>query len=138
MSELLKDIQATVMRQTAEALDELTAQCSLSVGEVIDRLVLQMRPENPDVALEVAESEIFILISNLSREDAEKVIWDLATELSALVVKDKSDGEKFLQAAMEARKKSIEAAKMLSAEEKEELKKLMEKDKPLEETEHGC
>lgn len=138
MSELLRNIQATVMRQTAEALDELTERCSLSAGEVIDRLVLQMRPENPDVALEVAESEIFILISNLSKENAEKVIWDLAVGLSAMVIKDKSDGERLLQAAMEARKKTIEAAKMLSAEEKEELKKLMGKDRTLEETEHGC
>ena len=42
----LKEIKATVMPQTAEGLQMLMEETGLTIGEVIDRLTLQMRPDD--------------------------------------------------------------------------------------------
>lgn len=42
----LKEIKATVMPQTAEGLQMLMEETGLTVGEVIDRLTLQMCPDD--------------------------------------------------------------------------------------------
>ena len=42
----LKEIKATVMPQTAEGLQMLMEETGLTIGEVIDRLTLQMCPDD--------------------------------------------------------------------------------------------
>ena len=42
----LKKIKATVMPQTAEGLQMLMEETGLTIGEVIDRLTLQMCPDD--------------------------------------------------------------------------------------------
>lgn len=59
----LKEIKATVMPQTAEGLQMLMEETGLTVGEVIDRLTLQMCPDDLGFAVCFAQDQIFFSIS---------------------------------------------------------------------------
>ena len=61
----LKEIKATVMPQTAEGLQMLMEETGLTIGEVIDRLTLQMCPDDLGVADCFAQDQVFFSISNL-------------------------------------------------------------------------
>ena len=77
----LKEIKATVMPQTAEGLQMLMEETGLTVGEVIDRLTLQMCPDDLGFAVCFAQDQVFFSISNLPEEEQEKA-------LSAALIKD--------------------------------------------------
>lgn len=55
----LKEIKATVMPQTAEGLQMLMEETGLTVGEVIDRLTLQMCPDDLGFAVCFAQDQVF-------------------------------------------------------------------------------
>jgi len=57
----LKKIKATVMPQTAEGLQMLMEETGLTIGEVIDRLTLQMCPDDLGFAVCFAQDQVFKL-----------------------------------------------------------------------------
>ena len=70
----LKEIKATVMPQTAEGLQMLMEETGLTIGEVIDRLTLQMRPDDLGFAVCFAQDQVFFSISNLPEEEQEEAL----------------------------------------------------------------
>ena len=65
----LKEIKATVMPQTAEGLQMLMEETGLTIGEVIDRLTLQMCPDDLGFAVCFAQDQVFFSISSLPEEE---------------------------------------------------------------------
>ena len=70
----LKKIKATVMPQTAEGLQMLMEETGLTIGEVIDRLTLQMCPDDLGFAVCFAQDQVFFSISNLPEEEQEEAL----------------------------------------------------------------
>lgn len=89
---ILKEIKATVMPQTAEALEILMRETELTIGEVIDRLTLQIRPDNLEFAVCFAQDEVFFSISNLAEGEKEKALTDIITFLASFVPVDHLKG----------------------------------------------
>ena len=82
---ILKEITATVMPQTEEGLQTLMAQTGLTMGEVIDRLTLQIDPEKPEQAALLAEEQVFFTISKLTERQAERVLAEIIVFLAGFV-----------------------------------------------------
>ena len=70
----LKEIKATVMPQTAEGLQMLMEETGLTIGEVIDRLTLQMCPDDLGFAVCFAQDQVFFSISSLPEEEQEEAL----------------------------------------------------------------
>ena len=81
----LKEIKATVMPQTAEGLQMLMEETGLTIGEVIDRLTLQMRPDDLGFAVCFAQDQVFFSISNLPEEEQEEALTKVIIFLAGLV-----------------------------------------------------
>ena len=81
----LKEIKATVMPQTAEGLQMLMEETGLTIGEVIDRLTLQMCPDDLGFAVCFAQDQVFFSISNLPEEEQEEVDESMVMEHISMV-----------------------------------------------------
>ena len=81
----LKEIKATVMPQTAEGLQMLMEETGLTVGEVIDRLTLQMCPDDLGFAVCFAQDQVFFSISSLPEEEQEEVDESMVMEHISMV-----------------------------------------------------
>lgn len=68
----LKEIKATVMPQTAEGLQMLMEETGLTIGEVIDRLTLQMRPDDLGFAVCFAQDQVFSVFQTCRRKNRKK------------------------------------------------------------------
>ena len=88
----LKEIKATVMPQTAEGLQMLMEETGLTVGEVIDRLTLQMCPDDLGFAVCFAQDQVFFSISNLPEEEQEEALTKIIIFLAGLVPVDHLKG----------------------------------------------
>lgn len=82
---ILKKIKATVMPQTAEALQTLMEQTGLTIGEVIDRLTLQMYPNKLEQAVLLAVEQVMFSISNLPEEQAEIALTETLVFLAGFI-----------------------------------------------------
>jgi len=78
-------IEATVMKMTAEGLEKLSNETGLSVGEVIDRLTMQMKAKDKDLAVSIAYQEVIMQLSNLPQEETNSAFLELVTVLLAMV-----------------------------------------------------
>ena len=78
-------IEATVMKMTAEGLEKLSNETGLSIGEVIDRLTMNMRADNKDLAVSIAYQEVIMLLSRLPQEENSAAFIELVTVLLAMV-----------------------------------------------------
>ena len=88
----LKEIKATVMPQTAEGLQMLMEETGLTIGEVIDRLTLQMCPDDLGFAVCFAQDQVFFSISNLPEEEQEEALTKIIIFLAGLVPADHLKG----------------------------------------------
>lgn len=88
----LKEIKATVMPQTAEGLQMLMEETGLTVGEVIDRLTLQMCPDDLGFAVCFAQDQVFFSISNLPEEEQEEALTKIIIFLAGLCASRSSKG----------------------------------------------
>lgn len=70
---LLEKIEMTVMKDTANGLRKIAKDAGITIGEVVDRLVVQMTPTDPIVAETLLTQELMIIMSKLSQEDSQKV-----------------------------------------------------------------
>lgn len=88
----LKEIKATVMPQTAEGLQMLMEETGLTIGEVIDRLTLQMCPDDLGFAVCFAQDQVFFSISSLPEEEQEEALTKIIIFLAGLVPVDHLKG----------------------------------------------
>lgn len=88
----LKEIKATVMPQTAEGLQMLMEETGLTVGEVIDRLTLQMCPDDLGFAVCFAQDQVFFSISNLPEEEQEEALTKIIIFLAGACASRSSKG----------------------------------------------
>ena len=68
MSNKLADLNATVCIETKVLLDETSEKTGLSVGEIIDRLVLNCCPEDPEIAAAIMLDHILLAGAKLNQE----------------------------------------------------------------------
>lgn len=78
-----EEIKAIVLCETMSALKQMAEHTDLSVGEVIDRLTLQMRPTQAAPAVRVALEEIGIVFSALEEADMTQAVRELIALLTA-------------------------------------------------------
>lgn len=100
MSDFLTELQVTVMKKTAAALDEMGNRGGMSVGEVIDRLTVHFRPKDPELALHLAETEVLMLTTELDKSETEKYLKQLVIDLCAMVTENEDEGLELVKAAM--------------------------------------
>lgn len=82
---ILKEITATVMPQTEEGLQTLMEQTGLTIGEVIDRLALQIYPEKPEQAILLAEEQVIFSLTKLTEKQTEKALTEIIIFLAGYV-----------------------------------------------------
>ena len=75
---LTETIQITVMRDTADGLRKIAHELDRSVGEVVDRLTIQMSPTDPSIASSLIFEDFMIITMALSAEDRQKLFADIA------------------------------------------------------------
>ena len=68
----LKEIKATVMPQTAEGLQMLMEETGLTIGEVIDRLTLQMCPDDLGSQFVLHKIRFFSVFQTCRRKNRKK------------------------------------------------------------------
>lgn len=78
-------LEATIMRQTRESLERAEEQTGLTVGEVIDRLALQMKPTDPQIAAELAAQEVAIILSGVPEDQRIDAMREMLTSMTALL-----------------------------------------------------
>lgn len=76
--DLLENLDITVMKGTADGLRKIAHDAGMTIGEVVDRLTIQMCPTDPDIAFTFIMQEILIITSDLNKENKEKVLLDAA------------------------------------------------------------
>ena len=89
---ILKQIEATVMPQTKEALQLLMKQTGLTIGEVIDRLTLHICPDKLEQAVLLAEEQVYFSISNLPKGQVENALEELILFWSEFLPTDQLRG----------------------------------------------
>lgn len=82
---ILKEITATVMPQTEEGLQTLMEQTGLTIGEVIDRLTLQIYPEKPEQAILLAEEQVIFSLTKLTEKQTERALTEIIIFLAGYV-----------------------------------------------------
>lgn len=122
---ILKEIKATVMPQTVEGLQVLMDQSGLTIGEVIDRLALHIRPYELAPAVLLAVEQVIFSVSNLPEEQLEDALSEIMVYLAAFVPADRlKDLERKV---LESRTEKLEAIKShikdLPANDADELTK---------------
>lgn len=88
----LKKIKATVMPQTEKGLKILMESTGLTMGEVIDRLTLQMYPEQMEHAVQLAAELVFFSISKVPKEQFEDALMNIIILLAEFVPADHLKG----------------------------------------------
>lgn len=85
---LLTELEITVMKATKNALDTMAKHSELTIGEVVDRLVLKMCPLDVDFAMTLALERIRITFSALSDEERGKALHELIMNMAAFLPSD--------------------------------------------------
>lgn len=100
----LVQIEATVMRQTLGSLLRSVEETGLSIGEVIDRLALHMKPTRPELALLLILEEIRTILLNLPGEQKDAMLCEVLIFLAALL---STDAIERIQDAAKKKKKQL-------------------------------
>lgn len=82
---LLTELEITIMKATKNALDTMAEHSELTIGEVVDRLVLKMCPLDVDFAMALALERIRITFSALSDEERGKALHELIMNMAAFL-----------------------------------------------------
>lgn len=84
----LERIEATVMPQTAESIRRSQEDTGLTIGELIDRMTLHIKPRDAQVAIQLILEDVAIIISELSAEQTREVLSAVTSTLTALLPLD--------------------------------------------------
>ena len=84
----LEKIEATVMPQTAESIRKSQEETGLTIGELIDRMTLHIKPRDAKVAIQLILEDVAIIISELTAEQTLEVLSAITSTLTALLPLD--------------------------------------------------
>lgn len=73
----MKGLKITVAKPTADMLHKAANEAGIPIGEVVDRLVLNVAPNDPDSAFIIALEQYLICVSRLSKKDSAKVFGNM-------------------------------------------------------------
>lgn len=116
---LTETIQITVMRDTADELRKIAHELDRSVGEVVDRLTIQMSPTDPNIASSLIFEDFMIITMALSAEDRQKLFADIARSFLVGLTSEQLDS--FVEEARATKKQFQERIAGLP----EEMKKIL-------------
>lgn len=86
-NELLKEINATVITETADALDYCSKTYGMSIGEIIDRLVLNTSINDPDTASTLVCEYMGMVIRNQNDEQVTATLFGVAEFCLKLILR---------------------------------------------------
>ena len=115
-------LEITVSKITAEGLRDAAEETGMSIGEIVDELVLEITPNDPKTATILALRNAFAILSYLDYEDYQKAYFDLTAAIMAYY-----PPKAFSELAAEAkiqRKKAI-AEKSIADLTEEEIQDLL-------------
>ena len=78
-SKWTRELNATVMVQTLEYLQEHSKNLDLSIGEVIDRLVVNIQAPSPQIAAAWVCEQFSLSTSKLNEGDLKETIYDIVS-----------------------------------------------------------
>ena len=120
----LVPIEASVMPQTAQALEKLSHDADLTKGEVIDRLTLRMTAHQVDYAVQLANEEVMMCLSGLNHDDFQVAVPGLMVNLAAAM--DSKELEQLVGEAKAKQEELMQGFADMPQEDMEALKKALE------------
>lgn len=91
MSAKLSEINATVITRTKEILEGIAETGGLTIGEVIDRMVLKHSPDDPQTAAMLMLDNILVTTHNLNQEQLNEAIIKVLEVLGSSSVKNENN-----------------------------------------------
>ena len=73
----MEELNITVTKMTADALRKAAEEAHTSIGEMVDRCVLNVAPDHPDNAFILILEYYLVCVSRLSKEDCARVFGDM-------------------------------------------------------------
>lgn len=73
----LEKMNIKVMKKTADDLRRVAGEMDLSVGEVVDRYIEKMAPDDPQIAVQLILENVISTTAMLSEEDHADVIKEI-------------------------------------------------------------
>lgn len=119
---VLTELQAMVMSETKNGLQEIAEKTGMTIGEVIDRITVRMRPYTLDLAVQLAQEEMTICLSGLTTDDFEKAFYEILVSLMSVVGTDQETLEQLTEAAKEKREQLMQNITSLSEDEQKALR----------------
>lgn len=114
-----KTLIMTVRSETAASLKKVAKASKLSIGEVVDRLMLNMSPHDSDLADMVSSQEIQLVMTQLSDKDCLEPYVALTCSLLAACPPEVLD--EMVSMAKLRREKAVEKMNPMSDEETDKL-----------------
>lgn len=113
MNKHLSEITVTVMKQTEKSLQEAANETGLTMGVIIDRLTQTYMPEDPELAIQLAEENLLLTMSHLPESELQSTYFKFLADIIVLLFPN----ENLVQELIECGKKRLEDLK-------EEIKEL--------------
>lgn len=105
-SAVLTDITVTVAKKTAQALKDASEEIGRTTGEVVDRLVMQLAPEEQEAAEFIALEGMMMCLSGLDPKDKMESVRGICTSLLATMTADEQEAA--IVRANEMRREMVE------------------------------
>lgn len=80
-SKWTRDLNATVMVQTMDYLTEHSKNLDLSIGQVIDRLVVNIQAPNPGIAASWVCEQFTMATTKLTEDELKETFYDVMSML---------------------------------------------------------
>lgn len=74
---IMEELKINVSTVTADALHKAAEEAKLSIGEIVDRMVLTVAPDDPDIAWTLALEQYLICTARLSEEGSAKAFGNM-------------------------------------------------------------
>lgn len=77
----LEKMNIKVLKKTADDLRRIAGEMDLSVGEVVDRYIEKMAPDDPQIAVQLVLENVISTTAMLSEEDHADVVKEIIRNL---------------------------------------------------------
>ena len=91
MNDKLNELSVTVCKETRQTLDALASSSGLTLGEVLDRMVLAVSPSKVDNAHLLILDQILIATNRLNQEQFNEVILKVLKTLEEAFSQNEHD-----------------------------------------------
>ena len=68
----MEELKITVSTETADTLHKVAEETKLPIGDIVDRMMLTVVPDDPDIAWTLALEQYLICTARLSEEGSAK------------------------------------------------------------------